>query len=158
LNKITDEFRLELKRLHGSSIHAGEAGEELTRQALEKAGLPWFFIEQGKATKAAGLRTNRCKRVDFVVGWKGNCLLLDSKCFTPTHNPDGSVTFLMPLKEIDELRATGILFGLPVALIIWFRSGAQRRFVADEINCFALNAAATEYVATFPASEIVVTA
>lgn len=128
------KLRSNLRRTGTDLLVAGAEGENLTRLLLNEAGLGWFWVEQEEDTKAKGLVTAKAKRTDFVIGWNGASVLLDSKCQNHDTAPDGSITFALEKAEIERLRNTGTLFGLDVIVIFWSRLTQKEKFVIDRLD------------------------
>ena len=131
---LLTKLRSNLRRLGTDLAIAGDEGEALTRVLLDDADVGWFGIEQEPDTKGEGLKTAGAKRVDFVVGWNGASILLDTKCQHHATDPDGSIIFKLEVSEVERLRKTGELFGLDVAVIFWSRVMTKEKFVIDRLG------------------------
>jgi hypothetical protein len=155
---IPPELISRLRRTSNCIKTSGDEAETLTRILLDFADVGWFHVQQQAGQKSETLSKNGAKRVDFVVGWNGSSLLLDTKCYTPLEkHDDGSVTFGLTNTELAELAATGSIFGLPVAVVIWDRKHATEIYVIDLIDRFQTAATVLDEpgrLARFAAHEI----
>lgn len=126
-----------LRRTGDCIVTSGAEGETLTQILLDFSDVGWFAVSQGKSEKSQTLRLAGAKRIDFVVGWNGNSLLLDTKCYSPLRiDEDGTMTYGLTDVELMELRATGEMFGMTVAVIIWHRKHPQEIYVIETIDAF----------------------
>lgn len=134
---IDPVLKSRLRRTGDCIVTAGAEGETLTRILLDFVKVGWFEVSQEKGEKSEALTQAGAKRTDFVVGLDGASLLLDTKCYTPLcTGQDGSMTFGLTDSEREELRATGEMFGLPVAVIIWHRKHPKEIYVIETIDAF----------------------
>ena len=123
-----------MRRLGSDLKVAGDEGEALTRILLNGSDVGWFGVEQEAHTKGEGLKIAGAKRIDFVVGWNGASILLDSKCQHHAFEEDGSIIFKLEVSEVERLRKTGKMFGLDVAVIFWSRVTSKEMFVIDRLS------------------------